>query len=148
MFAIHRPSVLVKSPSVVTDIFFDVPVAIEGAAEFETLCPVSKVTGHRANPLTLLKLALSDKNSRLLDAILQEVPTVQQLQGVDDDTKLDLLASRLATGTLAEHDQLVSQLEKVADLLFPKTPDLAKAVSDQAIVFDESDVPPASPDAE
>lgn len=148
MFAYHDLTKLYKSESVITPVMFDVPIVIEGALEYETLCPVSKVTGHRANPLTLLKLALSDKNSRLLDVILQELPTVQQMQGVDDSMKLELLASRLSTGTLAEQDQLVNQLEKVADVLFPKSPELAKAATEQAIKFETSDVPPASSDAE
>lgn len=148
MYAYHDLDLLYKQESVITPVMFDVPIAIEGALEFETLCPVSNVTGHRANPLTLLKLALSDKNSRLLDVILQELPTVQQMTGVDDDMKLELLASRLSTGTLAEQDQLVSQLQKVADVLFPQAPELAKAASEEAIKFEISDVPSASADAE
>lgn len=148
MYAYHDLDQLYKQESVITPVMFDVPIAIEGALEFETLCPVSNVTGHRANPLTLLKLALSDKNSRLLDVILQELPTVQQMTGVDDDMKLELLASRLSTGTLAEQDQLVSQLQKVADVLFPQAPELAKAASEEAIKFEISDVPSASADAE
>lgn len=148
MFAIHDLSKVYKSKCTeYIPLTFSTPVVIEGVSEIETLCPVSNVTGHRANPLTLLQLALSDKNSRLLHSLLQELPVVQQMQGVDDDTKLDLLASRLATGSLAEHDQLVSQLEKVTDVLFPKSPELVKAASEQAIKFDNSDVPPASPDA-
>lgn len=148
MYAYHDLDQLYKQESVITPVMFDVPIAIEGALEFETLCPVSNVTGHRANPLTLLKLALSDKNSRLLDVILQELPTVQQMTGVDDDMKLELLASRLSTGTLAEQDQLVQQLQKVADVLFPQAPELAKAASEEAIKFEKSDVPSASADAE
>lgn len=148
MYSIHDSSVLFKSSVVPTSVDFNPPLLVEGVAEFELLCPVSKVTGHRANPLTLLRLALSDKNSRLLDSILQEVPVVQQMQGVDDATKLELLASRLSTGTLAEQDQLVNQLEKVADVLFPKASEVVKAVTEQSIKFESSDVSSASADAE
>lgn len=148
MYAIHETTSLFKSIPDPVDVAGCVPVFVEGVLEFETLCPVSKVTGHRANALTLLKLALSDKNSRLLDAILQEVPVIQQMSGVDDNMKLELLASRLSVGTLAEQDLLVSQLQKVADVLFPQSPEIAKAVSDQSIKFERSDVSDASPDAE
>lgn len=100
-----------------------VPVAstdpiLEGSADIDTLCPVSKLTGHRTNPLTLLGMALGDKQSRLLDKLLQELPTVQSMD-VSDADKIDMLASRLASGSLAEHDALVDSLSSVADTLFP-----------------------------
>ena len=91
----------------------DAPSICDGILEYDTLCPVSKLTGHRESPITLLKMALGDKDSRLLNAVLQELPTVQQMQGVSDEDKLQLLASRLNTGTFAEQDQLVESLRGV-----------------------------------
>lgn len=115
------------------------PVLIDGVTEFETLCPVSKLTGHRSNPLTLLRMALSDKNSRLLDSILQELPSVQEVNACDED-KLSLLVSRLDTGSFAENDVLTHELSKVVDVLFPKQPEL-KQQAEQGIEFKAADVP-------
>lgn len=104
----------------------DTPI-IEGAVDIDTLCPVSKLTGHRTNPLTLLGIALGDKQSRLLDKLLQELPTVQSMD-VSDEDKISLLASRLSTGSLAEHDALVDSLASVADTLFSDSSRDDKAV--------------------
>lgn len=114
-----------------------VPVC-DGILEYDTLCPVSKLTGHRESPITLLKMALGDKDSRLLNAVLKELPTVQQMQGVSDEDKLQLLASRLNTGTFAEQDQLVESLRGVCDVLFPDLPDKVPEVQ-QIIEFNKSD---------
>lgn len=116
----------------------DAPSICDGILEYDTLCPVSKLTGHRESPITLLKMALGDKDSRLLNAVLQELPTVQQMQGVSDEDKLQLLASRLNTGTFAEQDELVESLRGVCDVLFPDQPDKVEGVQ-QTIEFNNGD---------
>lgn len=95
------------------------PVVIEGQQELETLLPVSKLTGRRENVLTLLEMQFS-KDSRLLNALLQELPVVQSDPNIADEDRFSVLASRLATGTMYEQDALTSQLSKVADVLFPQ----------------------------
>lgn len=110
-----RPKELVKSVFVRVS---DAPVLIEGVSEYDCLCPVSKVTGHRGNPLSCLKIALSDKNSRLLDAILQEVPAINSDPRISDEDKLATLVSRLDTGTKAESDQVARVLSNFTEELF------------------------------
>lgn len=120
------------------------PPILEGGLEIETLCPVSKVTGHRANPLTLLQLALSEKNSRLLGAILQELPTLPSDNTLSDEEKIRLLPSVRTVGTQAEQEQLVRELMQVADVLFPDNKDLQQSVVESAqqnIKFSETDNP-------
>lgn len=115
------------------------PILIEGIEEYDCLCPVSKLTGHRANPLSMLKVALSDKNSRLLSAILQEVPVIDSDPRISDEDKLNTLVSRLDVGTLAEHDNVTRVLSDFADYLFPsvdKSDDNA-----EKIAFSPSDSP-------
>lgn len=110
---------------------------IEGVQELDTLCPVSKVTGHRGNPLQLLRTALSDSAARLLDAVLQEIPTVKDLP-VSDDEKLSMCVQRLYTGSLAEQDALTRELSQYVDTLFPDKPEVAEQVK-ESIQFESSD---------
>lgn len=112
------------------NIVLDIPVVIEGKQELETLLPVSKLTGRREDPLMLLKMQFS-KDSRLLDALLQELPVIQSDPNISDEDRFSTLASRLSTGTPYENEQLVYQLEKVADVLFPE-----QVKESEKIVFD------------
>lgn len=132
------------NPEIVTPInIVPSPVLIEGAVEFDTLCPVSKFTGHRGNPLQLLGVALGDKSSRLLDAILQEIPVIQADDRISDEDKLSTLVSRLDTGTLAEQDEVTRVLSDFVDTLFPK--EVADDVkNDSSIQFDKNDSPDVS----
>ena len=118
------------------------PAILEGATEYETLCPVSKVTGHRANPLTLLQLALSEKNSRLLNSILQEIPSIPSDSNLSDEDKIRLLPTVRTVGTQAEQDNLVRELMQVADVLFPDNKDVQQQVVDNSsIQFNKSEIP-------
>lgn len=126
-----------KSDTVYVDLCEE-PIIIQGVLEFDTLCPVSNFTGRRGNPLSLLTMALSDKNSRLLDSIIQELPTIRDLD-VSDDDKLNLLVSRLDTGSFAEQDALTEQLSKVVDVLFPGDPAVANGVENH-IQFNQTNV--------
>lgn len=92
---------------------------LEGSVELETLLPVSKLTGRREDPIMLLKMQFS-KDSRLLDALLQELPTIQSDPNISDSDRFDVLAQRLATGSPAEDDALRSELLRVSDMLFPE----------------------------
>lgn len=138
-FGISNP-VFNYTPDVQDSLGF--PPIIEGATEYETLCPISKVTGHRANPLTLLKLALSEKNSRLLGTILQELPSIPSDKNLSDEDKIRLLPSVRTVGTQAEQDNLVRELMQVADFLFPDNKELQQAVVDNPqIKFESNDNP-------
>lgn len=91
------------------------PRVIDGVEAYEVLCPVSKLTGHRENPLSLLKSLMNDPvKSRQLDAFLQELPTIDVSKGLSDDDMVDLMMDRLSTGTPAEDDKYRRMLESVA----------------------------------
>lgn len=91
------------------------PLVIDGVEAYEVLCPVSKLTGHRENPLSLLKSLMNDPvKSRQLDAFLQELPTIDAPKGLSDDDMVDLMMDRLSTGTPAEDDKYRRMLESVA----------------------------------
>lgn len=108
----------------------DVPHLIDGVQELETLLPVSKLTGRRADVLEVLTLAFN-KDSRLLDAMLQELPTIPSDPNISDTDKIQMLAGRFDQGTRADNDALVARLMSVSDVLFPK-----QAENAEKIVFD------------
>lgn len=97
----------------------DIPFLIEGVEAIETLCPVSKLTGHRTNALTLLGM-VTDSNARLLDSILQVLPSVQEMD-VSDDVKIDMLVPS-DFGSFAERDAYVKRLADISDVLFKSVP--------------------------
>lgn len=97
----------------------DAPVLLEGADVYDILCPPSKLTGNRTNPLDLLKMALPDKDYRFLSQILQEVPSVSSDPNLSDEDRISVLSYRLATGTPAEDESFTRSLMKIADSLFP-----------------------------
>ena len=67
----------------------ELPVLIEGADIYDVLCPVNKFTGCRANPLELLQSISNDpKRSRLLDALMVELPTIASDSRLSDDDKI------------------------------------------------------------
>lgn len=109
------------------------PVLIEGAECIETLCPVSSLTGHRTNALTLLGM-VTDSNARLLDNILQVLPSVQELN-VPDDVKIDMLVPS-DYGSFAERDAVLKRLADVSDVLFRSA-----SKSEDSIKFDAGDSP-------
>jgi hypothetical protein len=112
------------------------PRLIDGVEILDTICPVSKLTGHRTNPLTLLG-AVTDGNSRLLQAVLAELPAVQTDPSVTDEDKLDLLVSRLDTGTFADMDAVRDALASISDSLFVK-PEVQEQAEKQVISFEEN----------
>lgn len=119
----------------------DAPVLIEGKQEYETLCPVNPLTGHRDSPIVILRYALTDKNKGLLDKVLQELPTVKQMN-VSDDIKLDTLVSALDIQSQTDRDIVAKELLSISEVLLDKgvieSPDSVKADS---IDFSNTDSP-------
>lgn len=99
----------------------DSPCICDGADVYDVLCPVSKLTGVRENPLRLLQSVLPPDKVRLADAILQELPAVQsENPNISDDDALDMVVSRLSIGTPSENSVVRERLASVADVLLPK----------------------------
>lgn len=111
----------------------DITPIMDDVSAFETLCPVSSVTGHRSNPLDALQMVLRPEKARLLEQVLQEIPS----SGVPSDIgTFDWLASRLDLGTDAERAIYRGKLERIADDLYNIQPALKKS---DDIKFNESD---------
>lgn len=96
------------------------PSIIEGADIFDVLCPVSKKTGHRENPLSLLSKVLPPDKSVLASQILQEIPSIRQENpNLSDSDAIDLCVSRFSSGSPYEDGIVRDRLMSVADVLFP-----------------------------
>lgn len=92
-----------------------VPI-VEGVKELDALCPVNHVTGDRQSPLDLLNLVLSPDRKDLLGKFLQNITPEMSMSQLDDVSMLEILPSRLSTGTPAEDALFAKQLEKVIDV--------------------------------
>ena len=113
---------------------------VDGAKELSVLCPVSKLTGFPMSMQQAITM-ISDKNSRLADVLMQEIPQIPQSDKLSDDEKLEMLVSRLDTGSFFENDCAMEILGDIAKEFFPKA-DVDKVVADkEGIDFKPSDAP-------
>ena len=95
-----------------------VPCIIDGVDILDTLCPVSKATGLRENPLSLIRKLVQDPAKQaLLASIIHQLPTDNSQQNLDEDSKFEFCAQRLNVGTPAENEVLMQHLEKIIDLM-------------------------------
>lgn len=105
-------------------------LVVEGADELAVLCPVSKLTGF---PMSLQQAVfmITDKNVRLAEQLLREIPAVSDSDQISDDDKLRLLVSRLDSGSFAENDNVAVILGNIAKEFFPDAD--AKEVVDKTV---------------
>lgn len=118
------------------------PVVLEGAELLDTLCPVSHNTGRRENPLSLLG-KLTGADSQILNAVLQELPTIQSNSKLTDEDRVAWLTERCSTGTPAEDALMAERLMKDLDALgiSQQKVDEIQKNADNTISFDNADVP-------
>lgn len=127
-----------KGSEIESDILL--PPVIEGAEIFDTLCPFNKFNGHRENALSLLG-KITGANSQLLQAVLQELPTIVSDPSLTDDDRVNYLVPRLCSGTPAEQAIVADNLMKNLDSL-GLSQKSAQVVSDsQKIDFSETELP-------
>lgn len=117
-----------------------VPCIIDGVDILDTLCPVSEATGLRENPLSLIRKLVQDPAKQaLLMSIIQELPTDNSQQNLDEDSKFEFCAQRLNVGTPAENELLMNHLEKVIDLMVDSEKAAAAAESASKINYEKND---------
>lgn len=116
------------------------PNVIEGAELLDTLCPVSKNTGRRGNPLALLgKLTGADSN--LLNSVLQELPVLRSDPRLTDEDRVAAIVERLATGSPAEDALISERLMKDIDALGLSSMSVDEVKPSDTIKFDSNEVP-------
>lgn len=93
------------------------PCIVDGVELLDTLCPVSKKTGLRENPLSLIrKLAADPAKQMLLYQCLQELPVDNSQADLTEDMKFEMTPQRLMVGTPAEQQVLFDAWAEVVDL--------------------------------
>ena len=120
------------------------PVLIQGIQEYDTLCPVNPLTGHRDSILKCLTMALSDANKGLVDNLLLELPTIKQMD-CSDEVKIDTLVSSLDVLAPADRDLVADALMKISEPLLHSGKKIEPIVDNGSIDFNKGDNP--SPDA-
>lgn len=117
-----------------------VPCIIDGVDILDTLCPVSEATGLRENPLSLIRKLVQDPAKQaLLMSIIQELPTDNSQQNLDEESKFEFCAQRLNVGTPAENEVLMGHLEKVIDLMADSEKAAKASEAANKIAFDAPD---------
>lgn len=113
------------------------PCVIEGAEVFDILCPVSKLTGHRENPLSLMSKVLTPDKSRALQLALQEIPSeTPEGTKLSDNDYLDMLIPRLSSGSPSEDAMIRDRLMSMIDVIRPDS-----VAKEGVIDFKPEDVP-------
>lgn len=116
-FGLNRKSVNDIVDLSAKDIFGkDMPKVIEGAELIDAVCPVSKFTGKRCNPLSLLGM-LTGAKAEVLNSILQELPVVRSDSRLTDEDRINFIVERCSTGTPAEDALMAERLMKDIDAL-------------------------------
>ena len=127
----------------VQNVCLDVPAKVlEGEELYDTLCPVSKLTGHRMSVFKLLG-KLTGAKADLLNAVLQELPTVASDPRLSDQDRADFLVSRLCSGTPAENAIVAEKIMNDLDALGLSSKRTEKAADSiqSSIDFDKNDNP-------
>lgn len=132
---VHKP----VSVKVVPTTIDSCPNIIDGAEAYKTICPVSKESGIRENPLSMLEsLANDPQKKRVLDSVLQELPSVRSAgESLPDNEKFDMLIHRSNVGTKAEVSDFIENSRPYLESLLAK-PEPKK---DTTIKFEESENP-------
>lgn len=116
------------------------PCIVDGVDILDILCPVSKKTGLRENPLSLIRKLVNDPAKQaLLYSIIQELPTDDSQSGLDENSKFEFCAQRLNVGTPAENEVLFRHLESVIDLVVDSRNAAAAQQAVDKVTFGKSD---------
>lgn len=120
------------------------PFVIEGVEVYETLCPISKLTGCRENPLALLKSLVADPaKSRLLDSILMELPSMDNPQGLTSDDVFEQLKPVLQGSAFFDNDKFGERLMAISEDLL-KTVGIEQKIDKVEKVSPDSSLEPAA----
>lgn len=119
------------------------PDIIEGAELYDSVCPVSKLTGKRVNPLTLIGL-ISGAKADVLNALLLELPVLRSDSRLSDEDRVNFLVSRLSSGSPAEDAIMAEKLMNDLDALGLSQKQVDAVQKDSTISFSPNDSPDSS----
>lgn len=135
---------LLTQPSNEVPVVAPVVPVMEGLELLDVVCPVSKATGHRQSPFKLLG-KLTGAKADVLNAVLQELPTIVSDPRLSDEDRVAYIVERCSSGTPAEDALMAERLMNDIDALGLRNQVDVKS-SDASIKFDSQDIP--NPNAE
>lgn len=99
-------------------------VKVEGREEFDILCPVSVITGHRTSLVEAI-LHLSNENMELANMVVETLEPTFSDERVSVSDRLDMVRERLSSGSFAENDGFLEHLSRFIELNYPDQPEVA-----------------------
>ena len=102
-------------------------ISLDSREEFDILCPVSVVTGHRSS-LQDAMLHLTEGNIEMANNLIQNLDSSYSDERLSVNERLDLVKQRLLTGSFAENDLYLEGLREFIELNYPENPVAAKVV--------------------
>lgn len=118
----------------------EMPKVIEGAELYDSLCPVSKLTGKRCNPLSLLGMITGAK-ADVLQSILLQLPVVSSNPELSDEDRVQFVVERCSTGSPAEDALMAERIMQDLDALGLSYKGEDVKAPDTSISFANTDVP-------
>lgn len=117
------------------------PKVVEGAELLDAVCPVSKFTGKRCNPLSLLGM-LTGAKVDVLNSILQELPVVTSDSRLTDEDRINFIVERCSTGTPAEDALMAERLMADIDALGLRHSSVEDSIKDPGTInFENTETP-------
>lgn len=102
-------------------------IKLDNRDEFDTLCPVSAVTGHRTS-IQEAMLHLTGDNMELANVLVEDLQSTYSDERLSVSDRLDLVMERLSTGSFAENDAFMKYLGEFIQLNYPQKPEIQEAV--------------------
>lgn len=102
-------------------------VALDNREEFDILCPVSLVTGHRTSVQDAI-LHLTEGNMELANMLIEELPSSYSDECLSVSERLDLVKERLSTGSFAENDAFLKSLGDFISLNYPQKKEVVEQI--------------------
>lgn len=120
-------------------------VSLDCREEFDILCPVSVVTGHRTSLQEAL-LHLTEGNIEMANNLIQSLDSSYTDERLSVSERLDLVKQRLLTGSFAENDVYLEGLREFIELNYPENSVAAQVVD--SVVESQASKKPETVDPE
>ena len=118
-------------------------IKLDNRDEFDAICPVSLVTGHRTSVQEAI-FHLTNDNMELANVLIEDLQSTYSDERLSVKERLDLVKERLSTGSFAENDAFMKYLGDFIELNYPQRSDVVESV--QQIVHETVESKVESPD--
>lgn len=105
-------------------------IKLDNREEFDILCPVSVLTGHRTSMQDAI-LHLSNDNLELANVLIEDLQSTYSDERLSVSERLDLVRERLSTGSFAENDAFMRSLSDFISVNYPQKRDVVENVVEE-----------------